>query len=340
MRTGFHFDYSDLPALCADRELVTPEIHASNDFYGQASVLKRFAGIDEVKSLKVVLEHGIRFDDQMWDHDRDSVMPVILSPSAWRAGVHRRLSGKKTIPVGFGYLYAQKLLDGIAGRETHRKGTLAFPCHSTHTILAKLDHADYARRLLELPDFMQPVSVCMYWKNFLLRENEPYEKAGINVYSAGHMFDRDFLLRFHDLCRHHRYSTSNVVGSHLFFAVSSGCRFVFTESDPVDWEIPASQLAHCSRGSEGFRQRSSQAMDLFGSSLSGEDVTSLEQQQFVDELIGTDYCLDPRGLRKRIKQAETAYGFQQVHRWFRRRLTRIGKLGNSVRKRLPWRKAA
>ena len=81
-------------------------------------------------------------------------------------------------------------------------------------------------------------------------------------------------------------------------------------------------------------------MDLFGSSLSGEDVTSLEQQQFVDELIGTDYCLDPRGLRKRIKQAETAYGFQQAHRWFRRRLTRIGKLGNSVRKRLPWRKAA
>ncbi len=177
----FHFDYSDLDAICAERELDTSELHATNDFYGKASVIKRFAGHSEQDSHKAVLEHGINLDDQMWDHDRDSELPTIFSPSLWRAGIHQKLSAKNSFPIGFGYLYAMELMEAKADPVENRNGTIAFPCHSTHTIRAQFDHNDYAKRLLNLPDFMHPISVCLYWKNYLLGEHLAYEANGIRV---------------------------------------------------------------------------------------------------------------------------------------------------------------
>ena len=55
---GYLF-HQDQPArLCCDRELSTSEIHESNDFYGQASVLKRYVGYPTSYALKAVLEHA------------------------------------------------------------------------------------------------------------------------------------------------------------------------------------------------------------------------------------------------------------------------------------------
>lgn len=338
----FHFDYSDLDTLCADRELVTPELHATNDFYGQASVLKRFAGLDEGNSLKGVVEHGINIDDQMWDHDRDATLSHIFSPSGWRARRHRELSGKVATPIGFGYLYARDLLDRIARPVSQRAGTLAFPCHSTHTIHARFDHADYAERLAGLPDWMQPVSVCMYWKNYLMGEAREYVSRGLRVVSAGHMFDRDFMLRLHDLARHHLYATANEMGSHLFLTVASGCRFVFTRSTPVRWEVPADEVANCSTGNPLYEANCRRAWDLFGAEIPGPDESGIPvvQQAFVDEFIGTAHQKSAEKLRATFRRAERSFQMQQLRRWAAGRWRKIGRLRYSIAKRMPWRKAA
>lgn len=338
----FFFDYSDLESLCAERELETSETHATNDFYGQASVLKRYCGLAESGPLKAVLEHGINLDDQMWDHDQDSEMPVNFSPSRWRADVVQKLSNKKSVPIGFGYLYAQSLLDQAGPASQSRRGTLAFPCHSTHSIRAIFDHDRYAETLLSLPAFMQPVSVCLYWKNYLMGEQVHYERRGINVYSAGHMFDPDFLLRLHDLCRVHRFATSNEVGSHLFLTVSSGCRFVFTDSDPIDWEIPDAEVGNCAKQNQLFQARCQQARNLFGSRIESRHQSELtpEQENFVAELVGRDCFLSPKQLRDQIKQAESVYRWQHWKTWAKKRLSKIGRIGKSIAKRLPWKKSA
>lgn len=334
----FH-DFSALDELCADRPPATPELHPSNDYYGQASVLKRYAGLDaERESLRAVIEHGISLSDKMWEVDRNAEFGLLFSPSKWRARIHRRLTDKLVIPIGFGFLYAQRLLDRVARPVDCRRGTLAFPCHSTHTIRAKFDHQDYARRLASLPDFMHPVSVCIYWKNYLQGEHLPYQQQGLQVVSAGHMYDSEFLLRLYDLCRVHRFATANEVGSHLFLAVSSGCRFVFTDSQPISWETPANEVDNCSRHNGQFQSLANEARRLFGNRLdeNGGLSTGLHQRDFVARLTGEDDVLSPRELRQLIRRAARQDRIRRLIRWPGDRTRRLGL---SIAKRLPWRRA-
>lgn len=342
------FEQSNVQAICADRELATPEAHVTNDFYGQASVIKRFAGIDEESSLPVVLEHGINLDDQMWDHDRDADMPMILSPTKWRADVHHKLSGKPTAPIGFGYLYAIKLVDQqlIDQRKRakiqdfengeNRSGTIAFPCHSTQTIRAKFSHAEMAERLLSLPDEFHPISVCIFWKDFLHGDSLPYENRGIDVVSAGHMFDRNFLLRFHDLCRTFRFATSNEIGSHLFMSAASGCNFFYLDSSPVRWEIPDDELHNCAQQNEMFKYCKQESRKLFGKPLGESDEV---QRAFVDHFIGTNFLRTKRQLNQILSQAHRIRRRQESKGWLMRKFPKLSRVQRSVVKRLPWRSA-
>ena len=77
--SAYGFDQDRPDKLCQDRELVTSEIHESNDFYGQASVLKRYAGLPLRYSLKAVLEHAPVVQDNMWQHDRGARLPINFS---------------------------------------------------------------------------------------------------------------------------------------------------------------------------------------------------------------------------------------------------------------------
>lgn len=319
----------------------------TNDFYGQASVIKRFAGIDEQRSLPVVLEHGINLDDQMWDHDRDAEMPMILSPTKWRASVHHKLSGKPAAPIGFGYLYAMKLVErqlneqkgqpGIqdlaAGSGQNRSGTLAFPCHSTQTIRAQFSHTEMAERLHSLPSEFHPISVCIFWKDFLHGDYLPYQAKGIDVVSAGHMFDRDFLLRFYDLCRNFRFATSNEIGSHLFMSAASGCNFFYLDSPPVSWEIPDEELQNCAQQNEMFKSNKQKSQQLFARPLGK---TNEFQREFVDHFIGTDFVRTKRKLNQILSRAYRMQRRYESNGWLTGKFTRVSRIKRSISKRLPW----
>ena len=108
--------------LCADRVLRTSEIHKPNDFYGQAAVLKRYTGLPQGYALKGVLEHGPSLRDELWEQDRLAPLPMNLACSEDRANLFRTQTGKPSIPIGFGYLYAIRVVDGSGqqvGRTRH-----------------------------------------------------------------------------------------------------------------------------------------------------------------------------------------------------------------------------
>jgi hypothetical protein len=340
----FSYDQQNLATLCADRPLRTAEIHVSNDFYGQASVLKRYARLPQFYSLKGVLEHGIHLGDQLQKHDRDARLPMVFCASTSRAALHRQGTPKRAVPIGFGFLYAKQLVEQTYSLDREPHGTLAFPCHSTHTIRVDFDHPGFARRLATLPPAMQPVTVCLYWKNYLAGEHHVYHRLGLDVVTAGHMFDRDFLLRLYDLCRRFRYATSNAAGSHLFMAVVSGCRFFYTESAPIRWQIPAHEKPNSSRGNPLFESRCRESRQLFAKPV--ETITRA-QKAFVDNLIGTAHRADPRQLRRLFMRAEVAdkLGWHGAGGWacataLQRRLAHIKRIRNSIAKRLPSKESA
>ena len=280
------FAQDDPAAICADRPLRTREIHKQNDFYGQAAVLKRYAGLPQSYRLKGVLEHGIVLDYLLCSQERDALLPMIFSSSARRAAIQRRHTSKRAVPIGFGYLYAMRLMEAQfpAIAEADRRGTLVFPCHSTHTIRASFDHDDYARRLAALPERFQPAVVCLYWKNFLAGEAEAYVRRGLAVVSAGHIYDPDFLLRSHDVARRFRYACANKIGTHLFQTVASGCRFFFLPSGDITWDVPAHEQPNIGRDKPGFAEAEAEAELLFAEPV---DEITAAQRDFVDRLLGT-----------------------------------------------------
>ena len=299
---GYLF-HQDQPArLCCDRELSTSEIHESNDFYGQASVLKRYVGYPTSYALKAVLEHAPVVQENMWQQDRRARLPVNFSCTQLRADQMRKYSGRPSFPIGFGFLYAAKLVESTHGAVVNRRGTVVFPFKSTHHFATEFDHVDYAKRLAALPDWMQPMTICIFWKDYLRGVYQAYVDQGQQIVTAGHMYDAEFLLRLYDICRRFRFAVSNEFGTHVFATVASGCPHSFVESGAIKRDIPAEYRRDYVRDMPGFLQVRDQCRALFSGGLHRR--TTRDQRRFVDEILGTDFVRSPSDLRWLINQAE------------------------------------
>lgn len=316
----FHYQQPDIDTICTDRDLVTREIHHPNDFYGQASILKRFAGLPADRPLKAVLEHAPLFSRYMWDHDRDADLAINLSVSQERGEMISEISGKRSIPIGFGYYYAMEVFKELhpTACSTQRKGSVVFPFKSTHVIKTNFDHADYAKRLMELPDEFHPIVCCIFWKDYLHGSHLPYQEAGIPVISAGHMFDHDFMLAFYDICRQFKYAISNEMGSYVFLSVASGCPFFYLDSSEITRDIPEELLKNYCRNDTNF-----EAVNDFSKQLFAEptDVILPEQQDFVDDILGKEFVQTKDEFRRVVQLAERYDRFMPL--WKKTTLRRI-----------------
>lgn len=217
---------SDLNELCHDRELVTNEIFPPNSFYGQDFVLKRYAQLPEDRPLYCVAPHGADLElTLIWAPEYKADLPVILGYSEARRHAYRSISRKIVVPSASPYVYATRLLDQTSA--TPREGTIFFLSHSTHHLIENEDVERIARSLEQVDERWQPLTVCVYWRDFLLGRHEPFLRRGFRIVSAGHIYDPLFLFRLHHLCSLHRYSSGNRVGSHVFCSVHSGCEHIY-----------------------------------------------------------------------------------------------------------------
>jgi hypothetical protein len=291
MNHSFNFDQENLGELCQDRELKTYEIFEPNDYYGQAAVLKGYLGLPKFYGLKAVLQHGLVFDDFVWDAELNANLPVFFSPSLVRAKLFQSKTYKPCVPIGFGFLYAMKLFQKRFPELESlplRSGTIAFPSHSTHHIKANFNFEEYSEILDRLPDKFKPVVVCIYWRDFLLNRHQEYLKRGFKVVSAGHIYDPLFSFRFYDICRQFKYATSNDLGTHLFASVKSGCSFFYAGVRPIQHDNPDGMPFV-----PNDRAVLERTLQLFGSP---QEAMNHEQINFVDLVLGTKHFRSRREL--------------------------------------------
>lgn len=327
----FALGQDDRRALCRDRQQQTPETHAPNDYYGQATILKRYASLPPDKPLTFVLEHGLRFDRGMGPIDRDALLETVGSPSARRAEILRTLTSKTVVPIGFGYLYAQDLVAREHGADPaphERRGTLAFPAHSTHYIRARFDHESYADELVGLPADFQPVAICGYWKDILDGSLEAYARRGMPLLTCGHMFDHDFLLRLHDLCRRFRYATGNRIGTSVFAAAASGCRFFYSGPREVVYDVPRHLRTTTTLRDGEYEAVFARSCELFDRPRAhGADGQVAAQMTFVAEHLGTASKLGPEGLRAFAAECDARHRRHAVSRYGRKLLGKLRRKG-------------
>lgn len=293
----------ELDRLCADRELETPEIFGENAFYGMDRIIKRYAGWPQERPLKAVIPHGIVMDRNFVPRaERNIPLPAVLCYPDYRLEAYRRQTGKWVVPAASPYLYMLELFekeaDGGKGSTEKREGTLFFPAHSTHHITVEMNYERLAEKLHGLDECLHPVDVCLYWKDYNLGRAKPFLDRGFKVVSAGHMFDPEFLYRFHRLCSGYRYAGSNEIGSNLFYSVKSGCSFFFLREE-------VNRSAEPRRLPENFMNFDHDMAEvIFGMFNRPLPRTSPEQMKLVDGFLGTRHKKTPDELRRVLQRAE------------------------------------
>jgi predicted SAM-dependent methyltransferase len=208
-----------------DRPLVTPELHPSNDFYGHATILKKYAQIQREYQIKAVIEHGPFLPDWVWDVDIKFPLPAMLVYGAYRYPILREKTNKALFSIGPIIRYASHFLDKhTLGMEKQRIGKtlLVFPDHSTHWVETRYDIHEYCRMLEDIGKEFNTVMVCIYWEDVLRGIAEKYMEHGFECVTAGHMYDPLFLSRLKSIIELATISTSCSIGTQVCCCIAMG----------------------------------------------------------------------------------------------------------------------
>jgi hypothetical protein len=290
-------DQEDLDTLCANRPLPTCEPNRTNAFYGHAMILKAYARLPPPYQLKMLMPHSVYLVD--WPtvaKEWETPLPLNFIYPAHLIRAYAEETKRLTIPFSSPFLYLLKLLEGQPAPV--RRGTLFFPTHSSVLNIAHIDVEHLADSLLQLEERFHPITVCMYWIDYLRGQHRPFQQRGLKIVSAGHRNDPFFLFRLYHLCSLHKYAASNEFGTTCFFSIASGCSFFFHNIDqPVSYSSPYNRITVGKRGAD----TTAKAKALFSTVC---DPPNAEQKQFVDYFLGKDFLLSPAQLRKKLLAAE------------------------------------
>ncbi|MGH8177405.1 MAG: hypothetical protein ACREV5_14180, partial [Steroidobacter sp.] len=213
-----------------------------------------------------------------------------------RGRAYRKRSSQVVFRAASPFLYLEDLVDKRGLPEP--QGTLFFPSHSTHWVTAVSEFDALADRLAALPERFHPISVCVYWRDFLLGHHDAFVRRGFRIVSAGHMYDSNFLFRLYYLCRLHRYAASNELGSHLFYTVKAGCSYFHLASE--------TKYVHEAARGEDIARIPVEIRAKFESMFSEpKDELSPEEIGVIDEYTGADQKMSPATMREFFSFCET-----------------------------------
>ncbi|MGO9173599.1 MAG: hypothetical protein ACLP7P_16785 [Rhodomicrobium sp.] len=208
------YDAMRLPAPC--------------EWYGIGRVVRELAGLPRDFPFDCNIHHGIEFAVGVVPFYLQGNRPMLVCREEYvKLYVDK---GVKAISVGLLQIQYRRLR-GIS-QIPNPCGTLAFPSHSTHHITSVINDAEYANELANLPSVFQPVSVCLYWRDILLERHKAYLDKGLDVFTAGHVADPNFLSSLYCKLAGYKFTTGNSLGTHVIMSIEMGIPYFVTGDHP------------------------------------------------------------------------------------------------------------
>ncbi len=199
----------------------TPEIHPPNDWYGHATILKKYVGLKEDYQFKFILEHGLYLNDQVDTLDVEANLPTIITYSNYRRDILKNYR-KHVFSIGPFIHYAKSFLSNSQIRTKRKKDgkvLLFFPAHSTPIIGIDYDARVLCNQIRKIGRGFDKIRICMYWKDVLLNKHLYYLEQGFECVTAGHMLDPNFLPRLKSLILLSDLTASNIISSQAGFCI-------------------------------------------------------------------------------------------------------------------------
>jgi hypothetical protein len=109
----------------------------------------------------------------------------------------------------------------------HADALLAFPPHSAESEKVTVDQGRYMDYLESLKNDFEAVYVSIYYLDMGGAMHKAALARGLRVIQGARPDDANSLVRMRSILDSFSYVTSNVMGSHMLYALFAGCRFSF-----------------------------------------------------------------------------------------------------------------
>ncbi len=253
--------------------------------YGLGKYIRKYGYYPDWLPLRVHTDHGPREQTPSYT-DLESTASVQMFHSPNSVEHWKKLSDKPCYCYFSPFVYYRRTNEIYLDEK--RKGTIAFPAHTTPVIDDVSDILNYINDLNNLPEPFQPVSICLHMHDINKGLHKKFLAAGFPVYTAGHASDYNFIERFYSIIKQFKYATSNTFGSYVFYCVELGIPFSITgnkqklinKSDPnipIGEYDPLKECEHYSNAEKVF-----QGINLEISPI---------QREYVDFHLGLKYSI-------------------------------------------------
>lgn len=289
-------------------------------WYGMKKALYTSVGLPEWKPVSCHLQHGVG----MWlERQRPDVLtlespyPVIFVENAYQVNLCKEFDDPRldrpTYPIGSIFPRYRKFR-GIE-RRPDAKGSLVYPSHSAELVAAEVNWEVFIEEYKQLPAKYHPLTISIYFKDYLKGVHEIFLKAGFDVVMAGHMSDPNFVDHFYDILPRFKYVIGNDYGSYLYYALDMGipCFFHGTAGRYMAKAEERNQLAASYELSDFQNFRI--AYKLFTPTIEElEEGVCIkpEQQAFADQIMGVKEALPSETIKAVLEQHETKYYLKEL----------------------------
>lgn len=300
-------DIKELLTLSEDRELITPEIHNSNDYYGHATILKNYAKIPINYPIKASIEHGPGLDNHSWQFDIKEKLPTIIAFSKRRFQTLKKETNKAIFSIGPIIQYAQNILSEEEFKKIKDKlgrNLLVMPAHSTHWINATYNVDKFCFIIDNIGKDFDTINICLGWNDVLLGYAEKYIENGFNCVTAGHMYDSLFLSRLKKYILLSDLVLTNDMGSHIGYSIMFDKPVYMYETELKYIFKSEKSLAYNKKREKDIIGIRNKITSLFSKR---NDQVTIEQKIFVNEYFGANIYRTPNEIKNIIDISEDIF---------------------------------
>lgn len=263
--------------------------------YGFNKIIKDYAKYPKILPLPCHMEHGWSAESHPPITDMAIDKPLMLVFSKRRVEVWKKKSSTPVAIMGSPFTH-YKNIHKIT-QKPDAKGTIVFPSHSTLYVKNKFSRKEFCKKLKKLPKEFQPITVCLFYLDYIDPVSEIYRKMGFKVVTTGSKLNNSlsFVKNFYDILSNNKYAASNDVGSYTFYAIDMGLPFFLIGDVPL---LLNSELKDMNIGKQCRIEDFSigkKTRKLF--STGPAKTISKTQSQFVTDELGIRDCLSPAKMK-------------------------------------------
>lgn len=205
---------------------VPVKITSGVDRYGFSSVLANRCGRRVVPRSFANWVHG-----WMWHEEpTDELLACSRLPREVTIVVRNEKERTTLVDAGFRDVRMGGLPFAYVQRQhesRHADALLAFPPHSAESEKVTVDQGAYLDYLESLKNDFEAVHVSIYYLDMGGAMHKAALARGLRVIQGARPDDANSLVRMRAILDSFSYVTSNVMGSHMLYALFAGCRFSF-----------------------------------------------------------------------------------------------------------------